>query len=148
MKTKDLFTMMREEEIATSNFLPSKKEITSHSQLFAKKILDNGDVTKEELLSQVVRLQHALTTILDTIKDDLQVDGFNAYGLQVSYVQGRKIEDYKSDDVCAELTKKLNDRKKLVKLATNSDDVIYDSDGVEVSKVPISYGKSYFKIVF
>ena len=41
--SKDLFMMMREEEVATSNFLPTKKELGKSSKQFAENFEDNYD---------------------------------------------------------------------------------------------------------
>lgn len=51
MRNKDLFMMMQEEKIQTSNFLPTKKEIQLSSQKFITEILDSGEVDKYELLA-------------------------------------------------------------------------------------------------
>jgi hypothetical protein len=49
--------------------------------------------------------------------------------------------DYKDDLIVQELEKELSDRKELLKLSAHSIKQIYDDNGVEVPKLPISYGK-------
>ena len=59
---------MREQEIQTSNFLPSKKEIENSARLFAKQILSHGEIDKYELFSQAERLATVTANIRDEIK--------------------------------------------------------------------------------
>ncbi len=47
--SKHLFELMREQEIQTSNFIPTKKEIENSGRLFAKQILSHGEIDKYEL---------------------------------------------------------------------------------------------------
>ena len=61
--SKDLFLLMREQEIATDNFLPTKREIQTSSKQFAKKLIDEGLHNPQELLAQALRLKEALTVI-------------------------------------------------------------------------------------
>ena len=60
--SKHLFELMREQEIQTSNFLPTKKEIENSGRLFAKQILSHGEIDKYELFSQAERLATELET--------------------------------------------------------------------------------------
>ena len=48
--SKDLFMLMREQEIQTSNFLPNKKEIQYSAKSFIKDILDVGERNKLEFV--------------------------------------------------------------------------------------------------
>jgi len=66
--SKQLFELMREQEIQTSNFLPTKKEILKSSENFAKKLLESGEVEKLEVLAQATRLKDAITAVFDAIK--------------------------------------------------------------------------------
>jgi len=44
--SKDLFMMLREQEVQTSNFLPNKKEIQFSSKKFITEVLEAGEVDK------------------------------------------------------------------------------------------------------
>jgi hypothetical protein len=55
---------------------------------------------------------------------------------------------FNEDAVCAELSEKLKQRQELVKLATNSKDMIFDSEGVEVPKVSIKFDKSSLTVKY
>ena len=69
--SKQLFELMREREIQTSNFLPTKKEIENSGRLFAKQILSHGEIDKYELFSQAERLATVTANIRDEIKSHL-----------------------------------------------------------------------------
>ena len=55
--SKDLFLMMREQEIQTDNFLPTKKEIQTNSKKFIDDLINKGETDKKELYSQALRLK-------------------------------------------------------------------------------------------
>jgi len=52
--SKDLFLMMREQEVQTSNFVPTKTEIILNATNFAKHLIDSGEVDKVELFAQAI----------------------------------------------------------------------------------------------
>ena len=54
--SKDLFMLMREQEIQTSNFLPNKKEIQFSAKTFITNVLEAGETDKYELLAQAKRM--------------------------------------------------------------------------------------------
>ncbi len=56
MSNKDLFQMMREQEVQTQNFLPNKKEIQFSATKFITDVIDGGEVDKYELLAQAKRI--------------------------------------------------------------------------------------------
>jgi hypothetical protein len=61
--SKDLFELMRQQEIETSNFLPNKKEIQFSATTFITNLIDGGEVDKYELLAQAKRMQEELDDI-------------------------------------------------------------------------------------
>ena len=73
---------------------------------------------------------------------------FDYRGVKFTFRNGSKALQYKEDDVVQSLEEKLKERKDLVKLATQSKDVIYDSDGVQVDKVSIKNGKDSLSVKF
>ena len=146
--SKDLFLMMREEEVATQNFLPTKKELAKSSKEFAKKLIDSGEYDLKELYSQAIRNKEAINNIESVLKSALQEENFEAYGLKGTYRNGGDTPNFKEDDIVLSLEKKLSDRKELLKLALKSDNVIYDSDGAEVPKVSTTPIKSSLSISF
>ena len=122
--SKDLFLMMREEEVATLNFLPTKKEIANTSKKFAEKIIENAEHNPQEVYAQAIRLKEALSVIESVLKGSLPEENFEAFGLKGTYRSGGESINYSEDEVYSELknndeTLKLfedDDTKETVKL--------------------------------
>lgn len=146
--SKDLFMLMREQEIATENFLPTKREIQTSSKQFAKKLIDEGYHNPQELLAQALRLKEALTVIEAEIRNSLPQEDFEAFGLKGKYVQGGNIPQYEEDEVYATLKKDLKDREDLLKMALSQKDAFFDAYGNEVPKVSTKPRKSSLTIKF
>lgn len=146
--SKDLFMMMREEEVATSNFLPSKKEIQNSSKEFAKKIIDNGEHNLKEVYAQSIRLKEAINTIEAFLKSNLPDEDFEEFGLKGQYRSGGNTINYKEDEKYLELQNQLKHRESLLKAALGSDIEFYDEEGVKVPKVSTTPRKSSLAISF
>ena len=139
---------MQMEEIETTNFLPTKKELVNQSTNFITNILDSGEYNIHELLSQSKRASESLDVINSEILKRLPQENFEAFGLKGTFRNGGEKLNFSEDEVVAELEEKLKQRKELVKTATKSDEPIYDSDGVEVTKVSSTQIKSSLSISF
>lgn len=146
--SKDLFLMMREEEVATLNFLPTKREIVDTSKRFAKKLMDSGNHNIEEVYSQAVRLKEALNTIEGELKKGLPEENFEAYGIKATYKSGGDTINYTDDEIYSELKKHLDDRAELLKTALKTDTEFYDSNGELIPKVSKTPRKSSLAISF
>ena len=146
--SKQLFELMRMQEIATDNFLPTKAEIQSNSKAFAKSLLDAGETNPQELLSQAIRLKEALTVIERELRDSLPQENFEAFGLKGTYVQGGNIPQYEEDEVYAALKKDLKNREDLLKVALKQENAFFDAYGNEVPKVSVKPRKSSLTIKF
>jgi len=146
--SKDLFMLMREQEIQTSNFLPTKKEIQLNTKKFINKILDAGEVDKYELIAQAKRMQEALDTITDELLKVMPLENFEAYGLKGTFRNGGDTINYKECEIWSDIAKELKEREELLKLALKSDKEIYDENGVLVQKVSTTPRKSSLSISF
>src|SRR5690554_2382083 len=146
--SKDLFMEMREQEIATTHFLPTKKEIKLTSNKFAKRLLDSGEYNREELYAQALRLKEAISEIEKVLKDNLPQENFEAFGLKGTYRSGGDIPQFEEDEVYANLKKDLDSRKELLKAALKQDDAFFDAYGNEVPKVSTKPRKSSLSISF
>ncbi len=144
--SKDLFFMMREQEVQTSNFLPSKKEIQLQSQTFIKEILDAGEIDKFELLAQAKRMGEALDIINAELLKVLPQENFEAYGLKGTFRSGGDTINYAEDAIYATIKKELDDRAELLKLALKQD--MFDAYGNEVPKVSTTPRKNSLAISF
>lgn len=146
--SKDLFLMMREQEIETSNFLPTKKEVVKATTNFITDLLDSGEYNIHELLSQSKRASESLDIINSEILKRLPQENFEAFGLKGTFRNGGEKLNFSEDWLVSELEKKLAQRKELVKTATKSDEPVYDSEGLEVTKVSSTQIKSSLSITF
>jgi hypothetical protein len=146
--SKDLFLMMREQEVQTSNFLPTKKEVIASSEKFVNDLIDSGEVDKVELFAQAVRMSEALAVITDKLKQSLPQENFEAFGLKGTYRNGGSTPNYSEDELWSRLKEKLTDREMILKVAQKSNETIYDSDGVEVPRVSENIRKSSLSITY
>lgn len=146
--SKDLFHLMREKEIVTSNFLPTKKEIKTNSIKLAQDILDSGNFNIEEVYSQTIRLKDAISEIEKVLKSSLPEQAFEAFGITGTFRNGGNIKNYEDDPVYLDLKKQLENRKELLNAALKTDLEFYDSDGVQVPKVSTTPRKSSLAISY
>jgi hypothetical protein len=146
--SKQLFELMREQEIQTSNFLPTKKEIQFSAKKFAKELIDKGEVDKVELFAQAVRLNEVLSIITDELKNTLPAENFEAFGIKGTFRNGGSTPNYAEDEKWQQLKQALTDREMLLKVAQKSNETIYDSEGCEVPKVSENIRKSSLSISF
>ena len=144
--SKDLFLMMREEEINTTNFLPTKKEVVSTSKEFAQNLVDSGEVNITEVYAQAIRLKESLTAVESVLKSALPEENFEGFGLKGTYRAGGSILNYAEDPIYAEMKEDLKNREELLKLAQKQS--VIDAYGEVVPKVSITYRKSSLAISF
>jgi hypothetical protein len=146
--SKDLFQLMREQEIQTSNFLPNKKEIQFSAQTFIKEVLDAGEIDKIELLAQAKRMGEALDVINAELIKVLPQENFEGYGLKGTFRSGGETINFKDCEVWTDINRELKEREDLLKLALKSQNEIYDAAGVQVPKVSTTPRKSSIAISF
>ena len=144
--SKDLFLMMREQEVQTSNFLPNKKEIQFSSKKFITDILDAGDTDKFELLAQAKRMQEALDVINSELMKVIPQENFEAFGLKGTFRSGGDTINYSDDEIYLELKRCLDERADLLKLAQKQE--VADLYGNVVPKVSTTPRKSSLSISF
>jgi hypothetical protein len=144
--SKDLFQLMREQEVQTQNFLPNKKEIQFSATKFITDVIDGGEVDKYELLAQAKRMQEALDVITAKILEVVPQESFEAFGLKGTFRNGGETINYKDDFKWSEIKEKLSEREMLLKVALKSNSTIYDDDGVEVTRVSTSPRKDTLAI--
>jgi hypothetical protein len=146
MRNKDLFMMMREEEIQASNFLPTKKEIQLSSQKFISELLEAGEVDKYELLAQAKRLGEALEVINAELLKVLPQENFEAFGIKGTFRSGGDTINFAEDEVYATIKKDLDARTEQLKMAQKQD--TFDAYGNQVPKVSTTPRKSSLAISF
>lgn len=146
--SKNLLMMMQEQEIQTSNFLPTKKEIQANAKRFVNEILEAGEVDKTELFTQAVRINEALAIVTETIKKEMPLENFEAFGIKGTYRNGGETLNYKEDSIYLDIQTELKEREELLKVASKSKSEIYDESGILVPKVSSTPRKSSLSITF
>jgi len=144
--SKDLFMLMREQEIQTSNFLPNKKEIQFSAKTFITNILEAGETDKYELLAQAKRMGEALEIINTELLKVLPQENFEAFGLKGTFRSGGDTINYAEDEVYATIKKDLDARTEQLKMAQKQD--TFDAYGNQVPKVSTTPRKSSLAISF
>lgn len=144
--SKDLFMMLREEEVATSNFLPTKKELKQSAEKFAKNLIDSGEHNLKEIYAQALRLKESLIVIETSLKSNLEDENFEAFGFTGTFKNGGNSINYKEDAIYNTLKADLDARTELLKLAQKQD--VLDPYGNEVPKVSTTPRKSSLAISF
>lgn len=144
--SKDLFFLMRQEEIVTDNFLPTKKELQKSSKEFAKNIIDNGEHNIKEVYAQALRLKESLTAIESELKTYLGEENFEAFGIKATFRSGGDTINYSEDEIYATIKSDLDTRTEQLKMAQKQD--TFDAYGNQVPKVSTTPRKSSLAISF
>ncbi len=147
--SKELFFEMREEELAQmydANF--TKKEAKTQGVNLVKNVLENGNITIHDLASNIVRLKEVINSADAEIRKHLPEENTEHMGVKYQYRDGGNTINYADDEVYSELQNKLKQRAELLKTALNTDEIFYDSEGVEIPKVSTTPRKSSITITF
>lgn len=144
--SKDLFELMRQQEVQTMNFLPNKKEIQFSAKTFITDLLDAGEVDKFELLAQAKRMGEALEVINAELLKVLPQENFEAFGLKGTFRSGGETINYAEDPIYKQLKADLDARAELLKLAQKQ--TVIDAYGNDVPKVSTTPRKSSLAITF
>lgn len=146
--SKQLFELMREQELQTNNFLPSKKEIQLTSKKFVSDLLDAGEVNKVEVYAQALRLKEALSIIEAELKESLGQENFEAFGIKGTFRNGGESLNYSDDPIYSELQSQLKEREELLKTVLKVENPVYDLEGIEIPKVSTTNRKSSLSITY
>jgi hypothetical protein len=144
--SKNLYELMQMQEIATSNFLPSKKELELSSKTFAKNLIDAGEIDKVEAFAQAERLTTAISNVRDELKASLPREKQTAYGIEINPVNGRQIIQFSEDEIWQKLNADLKAREELLKLALKQD--VIDGYGNDVPKVSVKYASDSLAVKY
>jgi len=137
--SKDLFLMMREQEVAHVAEFPTKKQLEQNAKQFAANLIDSGEFDKFEAFAQAERITLAVSTVRDELKAALPREKDVRFGIEIVPVNGRQMIQYADDPIYADILAKLKNREELLKAALKSDEPFYDSQGIEVPKVSVKY---------
>jgi hypothetical protein len=147
--SSETFLQLREQDIVTlydATF--TKKEAQKTGLNLASQIINGGEVSKHEALANLVRLNEVISNAITEIKESVIFEKVTVLGVEFTPTNGRIMYNFKEDFVWNELSNKLKQREDLLKVAIKSDEPIYDSEGIEVTKVTTTNSKSSLTIKF
>jgi len=132
----------------------SKKELELNGIQAGDSLVESG----EDVLPRYIEISRQIA-MLEAEKKAIKSAAFDEralYGSDVLDLLGCKISisntgdriQYDQDPIISELKQAIKKRELDVKTAVKSSGVYFDSDGVQVEKVPVKYGSEVLKIQF
>ena len=148
--SKDIFFDMRAEEMETI-YMPdfTKKQAEQTGIDLINRLFENGNQTPVQFYSNIARLKAVIDSADKAFRDRLELlkpDSYN--GVTFTPKNGSESLYYSEDQVYSKLESRIKERSELLKVASKSDDPIFDSEGCEVPKVSKKYNKSSIVITF
>ncbi len=127
----------------------TKKKAEQTGIDLVSKIFEDGTESPIQVFSNIVRLKSVIDSADKAFRDRLQLSQADSYnGVTFTPKNGAESLNYSEDPVYAELEAKLKQRAELLKVASKSDDSIFDSEGCEVPRVSKKYNKSSIVVTF
>ena len=127
----------------------TKKQAEQTGINLINKLFEEGNQTPVQFYSNIARLKAVIDSADRAFRDRLnltQPDSYN--GVLFTPKNGAESLNYDEGDIYVLLENKLKQRQELLKMASKSDDIIFDSDGCEVPKVSKKFNKSSIVITF
>ena len=150
ISSKDLFFDMRSEEMQTI-YSPdfTKKQAEQTGINLINKLFEDGNQTPTQFYSNIARLKAVIDSADKAFRDRLNLTEPDSYnGVLFTPKNGAESLNYAEDDIYVMLENKVKQRAELLKVASKSDDLIFDSEGCEVPKVSKKFNKPSIVITF
>jgi hypothetical protein len=150
ISSKDLFFDMRSEELETM-YAPdfTKKQAEQTGINLINKLFEDGNQTPVQFYSNIARLKAVIDSADKAFRDRLTLNQAESYnGVTFTPKNGAESLNYAEDSLYVELESKLKQRSELLKVASKSDEPIFDSEGCDVPKVSKKFNKSSIVITF
>ena len=127
----------------------TKKQAEQTGFNLINKLFEEGNQTPVQFYSNIARLKAVIDSADRAFRDRLNLTQPESYnGVLFTPKNGAESLNYDEDDICVLLENKLKQRQELLKMASKSDDIIFDSEGCEVPKVSKKFNKSSIVITF
>ena len=127
----------------------TKKQAEQTGINLINKLFEEGNQTPVQFYSNIARLKAVIDSADRAFRDRLNLTQPESYnGVLFTPKNGAESLNYDEDDIYVLLENKLKQRQELLKMASKSDDIIFDSDGCEVPKVSKKFNKSSIVITF
>jgi hypothetical protein len=124
----------------------TKKDAVKQGGTLVQNILDDGLVSKEEFMANIVRLKAVIDTAESEMRKHLRFEKQIILGVEFTPVNGGNTVNYSEDEVWQNLKQDLDDRTELLKLAQKQE--VLDLGGIQVPKVGTTPKKSTINIKF
>lgn len=151
----EMFLSLRDEEVNGQVYFKGKtrKEVIQSAEQFADELLDSGEFNSQEALTRLVKLSDYLTAFEKKLRADIESemvgnDKLTISGVTMAFSEGSQRMNYKDDPIYAEMQEALKQREELLKVANKSKTPIYDSEGIEIPKITVSFTKSFIKVSY
>ena len=148
ISSKDLFFDMRSEEM---QYAPdfTKKQAEQTGIDLINRMFEAGDKTPVQFYSNIARLKAVIDAADRAFRDRVNLSAVDSYnGVTFTPKNGAESLNYAEDDICVLLENKLKQRQELLKVASKTDEIIFDAQGCEVPKVSIKVNKPSIVITF
>jgi hypothetical protein len=127
----------------------TKKQAEQTGINLINKLFEEGNQTPVQFYSNIARLKAVIDSADRAFRDRLNLTHPDSYnGVLFTPKNGAESLNYDEDDIYVLLENKLKQRQELLKMASKSDDIIFDSEGCEVPKVSKKFNKSSIVITF
>lgn len=127
----------------------SKKKAISTGQELVKQVFEVGEVEPLKVFSNIVRLKEVVNAADKAFRERLHLAGkHNVNGVSFQEKNGSKKLNYSEDPIYAELVAKVKAREELLKSVASQTEPVYDSEGIEIPKVSVTYDKSSITVTF
>jgi hypothetical protein len=128
----------------------TKKQAEQTGINLINKLFEEGNETPAgQFYSNIARLKAVIDSADRAFRDRLNLTQPESYnGVLFTPKNGAESLNYDEDDIYVLLENKLKQRQELLKMASKSDEIIFDSEGCEVPKVSRKFNKSSIVITF
>lgn len=134
-----------------SNIVLSKRNLSTLTTDFVDAVIqaiEDGELSAVEAWVYLNRIQKAIEALTsdsilrDRVRELTEANVQEIASFEVKKVTGGAILDYEADHKYVELKYALDERKKVLDTARKMKEALYDSEGIEIPKVPV---KTYRK---
>jgi len=127
----------------------TKKQAEQTGINLINKLFEEGNQTPVQFYSNIARLKAVIDSADRAFRDRLNLTQPESYnGVLFTPKNGAESLNYDEDDIYVLLENKLKQRQELLKTASKSDEIIFDSEGCEVPKVSKKFNKPSIVITF
>lgn len=127
----------------------TKKQAEQVGKDLCEKVFSKGLLDEKKIFSNICRLKEVVNSADKAFRERLNIQGTESVnGVEFSYKNGSKKLNYMEDIIYRNLSEKLKEREELLKVAHNSKDPIFDSEGAEVPKITAVFNKSSITVKF